>query len=419
MHTHLLLTCIYVLSSTVTFITTQNTTKDYSFTYIYTTTIGNANQPVNLLVDTTEYDSFLFSNADRVYASKIRNETDLDLFKDNITINGLLLRNFTFSIKDDDTNLNNTALQGVLGLGVSSRTKKNEIITALQKQKLINTGIALMTTLPQSKIDFITNDNELLVNEYQHGCALLNASELNDKKYKDGWICEYTRLFVSSGLTWNESVAINGRALFDSTTMYIVAPIEYVDVVFDVVGLTKDECAVTRVDSVNDELIINCEFKDGNDRLTQLNDVYFMFEGFAYPIRVDDLFFKVNDNNEFTFKIKFRYETNNIWIFGYPFFATYNIAFDYDNNVIKFKPSSEGNNNNNSNSILNFTSEYTTWQYETKRFLSRTYNDKRKIIISGVIACVITLTVLVMIIRAFARKNNPQIHSELVEEVNK
>ena len=155
MHTHLLLTCIYVLSSTVTFITTQNTTKDHSFTYIYTTTIGNANQPVNLLVDTTEYDSFLFSNADRVYASKIRNETDLDLFKDNITINGLLLRNFTFSIKDDDTNLNNTALQGVLGLGVSSRTKKNEIITALQKQKLINTGIALMTTLPQSKIDFI------------------------------------------------------------------------------------------------------------------------------------------------------------------------------------------------------------------------------------------------------------------------
>jgi hypothetical protein len=354
-----------------------------------------------------------------VYASKIRNETDLDLFKDNITINGLLLRNFTFSIKDDDTNLNNTALQGVLGLGVSSRTKKNEIITALQKQKLINTGIALMTTLPQSKIDFITNDNELLVNEYQHGCALLNASELNDKKYKDGWICEYTRLFVSSGLTWNESVAINGRALFDSTTMYIVAPIEYVDVVFDVVGLTKDECAVTRVDSGNDELIINCEFKDGNDRLTQLNDVYFMFEGFAYPIRVDDLFFKVNDNNEFTFKIKFRYETNNIWIFGYPFFATYNIAFDYDNNVIKFKPSSEGNNNSNSNSILNFTSEYTTWQYETKRFLSRTYNDKLKIIISGVIACVITLTVLVMIIRAFARKNNPQIHSELVEEVNK
>lgn len=410
MHTHLLLTCIYVLICTLTFTTTQNTNKDHSFTYIYTTTIGNANQPVNLLVDTTEYDSFLFSNADRVYASKIRNETDLDLFKDNITINGLLLRNFTFSIKDDDTNLNNTALQGVLGLGVSSRTKKNEIITALQKQKLINTGIALMTTLPQSKIDFITSDNELLVNEYQHGCALLNASLLNDKKYRDAWICEYTRLLVSSGTTWNESVAINGRALFDSTTMYIVAPIEYVDVVFEVVGLTKDECAVTRVDN---ESIINCVFKDGNDRLKQLNDVYFMFEGFAYPIRVEDLFFKVNDNNEFTFKIKFRYETNNIWIFGYPFFATYNIAFDYDNNVIKFKPSSEGN------TILNFTSEYTAWQNETERFLSRTYNDKLKIIISGIIACVIILTVLIMIIRAFARKNNPQIHSELVEEVSK
>jgi hypothetical protein len=237
-----------------------------------------------------------------VYASKIRNETDLDLFKDNITINGLLLHNFTFSIKDDDTNLNNTALQGVLGLGVSSRTKKNEIITALQKQKLINTGIALMTTLPQSKIDFITNDNELLVNEYQHGCALLNASELNDKKYKDGWICEYTRLFVSSGLTWNESVAINGRALFDSTTMYIVAPIEYVDVMFELVGFNQDECAVTR--SEHAESFINCAFKEGSDRLTQLNDLYFMFEGFAYPIRVDDLFFKVNDNNEFTFKIK-------------------------------------------------------------------------------------------------------------------
>ena len=138
-----------------------------------------------------------------------------------------------------------------------------------------------------------------------------------------------------------------------------------------------------------------------------------MFEGFAYPIRVEDLFFKVNDNNEFTFKIKFRYETNNIWIFGYPFFATYNIAFDYDNNVIKFKPSSEGN------TILNFTSEYTAWQNETERFLSRTYNDKLKIIISGIIACVIILTVLIMIIRAFARKNNPQIHSELVEEVSK
>ena len=411
-HTHLLFTCICILTSTLTLTSSQNTTKDHSFTYIYTTTIGNADQPINLLVDTTEYDSFLFSNADRVYASKILNETDLDLFKDNITINGLLLRNFTFSVKDDDTNLNNTALQGVLGLGVSSRTKKNEIITALQKQKLINTGIAVMTTLPQSKIDFITNDNELLVNEYQHGCALLNASELNDKKYRDGWICEYTRLFMSSSATWNESVVINGRALFDSTTMYIVAPVEYVDVMFDVVGLTKDECAVTRSSS-DESVIINCMFKDGSDRLTQLNDVYFMFEGFAYPIRVEDLFFKVNDNNEFTFKIKFRYESNNIWIFGYPFFATYNIAFDYDNSVIKFKPSSEANN------ILNFTYEYSLWQNETERFLSRTYNDKCKIIISGIIACVIILVVLIMIIRAFARKNNPQIHSELVEEVNK
>ena len=413
-----LFTCIYLL--TFTFISNQNITKDHSFTYLYSTTIGNTHQPINLLVDTTEYDSFLFSNNDRVYASKILNESDLDLFKDNITINGMLLQNFTFSIKEDDTNLNNSALQGVLGLGVSSRTKKNEIISALHKQKLINKGIVFMNTQPQSQIEFVSADNELLINEYQHNCSLLNASLLNDKKYRDSWICECSHLLVSQssnnnsdGLTWNNTVPLHARALFDSTTMYIIAPIEYVELMYELVGITQQECSITNaaVDGDNSESLINCVFKEGSDRLSQLNDLYFLFEGFAYPIKAEDLFFKVNDN-EFTFKVKFRNEVNNIWTFGYPFFATYNIAFDFDNNVIMFKSSGD-------NSILNFVSEYTAWRTENDRFLLRTYNDKLKIIISGIISCVIILTVLIMIIRAFARKNNPQIHSELVEEVNK
>ena len=420
MNTLLLFACTCLLALSVVAAHNSTVTKDYSFTYLYSTTLGASNQPINLLVDTTEYDSFLFSNSDRVYAAKILNESDLDLFKDNISINGMLLQNFTFSVKEDHTNLNNSALQGVLGLGVSSRTRKNEVVASLQKQKLLNKGVVTMTMQPQSKIEFVSADDALSLNDYQHGCSLLNASSLSDTKHRDSWVCEYSHVLVSrtntnSNLTWNSSVPIHARALFDSTTMHIIAPLEYIELMFELSGMTHEECSIVNVvnvdagnNSSNSESQVNCVFKEGSNRLSQLNDLYFVFEGFAYPIRAEDLFFKVNDN-EFTFKVKFRQEANNIWVFGYPFFASYSIAFDFDNHVIRF----------NGSSIANFTSDYAEWKAENDRFFARTYNDKPKIVISGIIGCVIILTVLIMIIRAFVRKNNPHIHSELVEEVNK
>lgn len=416
---YLMFNVVYVCVTLFTFIT--STPSNYTFTFLYTTAIGNKNTPITFITDTTVYDTILFSNTDRPYAQPILTGTDLDLYKDNIQINNLLLQNFTFSIKEDPTNLNITSIQGILGLGISSRTKHNEIISALQKQQLINKGIIFLSTTPSPQLSLFVDKPQQHLTTFTN-CSLLDSNELIDKKYHDSWICDYSHVLIvnksdttsngvntSVNLSWNDTVEIHGRVLFDSTTSYIIIPNEYIDVIIEMLGVTSTECK-REVNRNYNETYLNCYFEKGITYLNELNDFYFLFEGYAYKLSASDLFVNVTNDKEFISKIKFREEHNNIWIFGYPFFAKYEIAFDYDDKKVCIK----GGDN-----VLNLTTEYMMWKKENEDFLKMTFNDKNVIIIGAIIGCVILLVILILIIRAFIRKNNPQVHSSLVEDIEK
>ena len=406
---------IYIYIAMLSF--TKAIPSDYSFTFLYSTAIGHKNTPITFITDTTVYDTVLFSNTDRPYAQPILTGTDLDLYKDNVQINNLLLQNFTFSIKEDPTNLNITSIQGILGLGISSRTKHNEIISALQKQQLINKGIIFLSTTPSPQLSLFVDKPQEHLTTFTN-CSLLDSNELIDKKYHDSWICDYSHVLIVnktnsanvsvSNLSWNDTIEIHGRVLFDSTTSYIIIPNEYIDAIMEMIGVSTTECKI-EINRNYNETYLNCYFERGNAHLNELNDFYFLFEGYAYKLSASDLFVNVTNDTEFISKIKFREEHNNIWIFGYPFFAKYELAFDYDDMKVCIK----------GNDVLNLTMDYTKWKKENEDFLKMTFNDKNVIIIGAIIGCVILLFILIFIIRAFVRRNNPQVHSSLVEDIEK
>lgn len=406
---------VYVYISALSF--AKPSPSDYSFTFLYSTAIGPKNTPITFITDTTVYDSVLFSNTDRPYAQPILTGTDLDLYKDNIQMSSLLVQNFTFSVKEDPTNLNITSIQGILGLGISSRTKQNDMVSALQKQQLINKGIVFISTTPSPQLSLFVDRPREHLNSFTN-CSLLDSSELVDKKYHDSWICDYSHLLIvnnsegtgvnESTLSWNNTIEIHGRVLFDSTTSFIIIPVQYIDALMEMLGVTSAECK-SELNRNYNETYLNCHFDKGSTHLRELNDLYFLFEGYAYKLSASDLFVNVTNDKEFVSKIKFREEHNNIWIFGYPFFAKYELAFDYDERKVCIK----------GKDVLNLTMDYTKWRKENEDFLKMTFNDKNVIIIGAIIGCVILLVILLLIIRAFARRNCPQVHSSLVEDVER
>lgn len=379
---------------------------EYSMSYYYPFRLGQKAKEVQMVINSKESETILFSNTERPYSEEILTNTEMDIFKDSVEINGQVLNNFSFSVKEDTTELKNPSLQGIMGLGISLDTETNDLFEALHESQLIERKTIFIKTLPKAKVEFLVDKNKKDLVNFTY-CGMTDKDDL-EEKYHDGWVCEYTHLLLDNKtekkeeLSWNDTFQVHGRAIFDTTSSYIIAPLEYYSVIFSLLELNETICKSVE-DLATNETYLNCAFTNTTD-FNKMNSFYFMFDGFAYPVHTKDLF--KNTTKGYVSMIKFRNETNNIWTFGYPFFSNYEVQFDYDEKKVGF----------NGENPLNFTAEWNEWLIENQSFLNRVYNDKTIMIVGAILGSIILVTILALIIRAFARRQNPAVHSQLIEE---
>ena len=376
----------------------KQTEKQFTLQYLYEIKIGEKLTDIKMLIDSTLSTNIIFSNTDRPYAQKILSETELDLFEDSIEINDQVLQNFSFNVKDDYTNTNNTKIQGIFGLGISI-SETNDLIDKMKNEQLIKKKLIYINT-PLLKIQFQVNK---LKNETKNfnNCSLTDKYDL-DEKYYDSWICEYSHILIgnkTNNLTWNDSMEINGRAIFDTTSSFITIPIEYYEMFEDLWEINNTNCKPF-INNFN-ETLFSCNVD--KKIIENFEPLYFVLNGFAYKVESKDLFNQMN--GIYYSLIHFRKEKNNIWTFGYPFIKNYEIRFDYDEKIVGIK----GKN------ILNFTKEYLEEYEGNQSFLKKISSDKKAMIGAVIIGSLILIFILFFIFRSLTNKS-PKLHSELIED---
>lgn len=382
--------------------------KEFTLRELYSLRIGNKETDIDMLIDNTIDHSILYSNTDGEYAHEILTNMEMDLFNDTIEINGLLLKQFIFKVESPDKSIHNNQIQGILGLGINEYDRGNTLFDALLNAKLINTREIYLTTYPSLKLQFRIDIPKAERSKYTT-CKLTDKEDLNSK-YRNGWICEFTHLMSGQYDDWNQTFEIHGRAIFDTSSLYINAPKEYYEYFVHFYSL-DDYCNTTIVNDDDDsnhhhhEMFLKCNFT--TNTYDQLKDLYFIFDGIAYHIPGKN-FFKQSTTNNSTYDslIKFTNEEKNIWIFGYPFLSKYSVMMNFDEELIGFK----------GGKILNFTYEWLLWKEENESFLTKVTDEKFIMFFLSIVGSIILIIFLMLIIRGAVKNFHPPIHSQLIDE---
>ena len=355
--------------------------------------IGPNLTKIKMLLSTSTINNTLFSNSNRRYALDIQQKRNKSILTDSITMNEVTLPEFTFNLEIDNTDFYNTEIQGKFGIGIDLEGK-NKLIELLFSKKII-----FQKELIIGK-ELIT-DTYLVTDKYYFG-NLTDRDDL-DQKYREGWVTELSHILTGKSdkeLTWNNTEEINGRAILDSSSKYIILPENYVDLILDIWNLNLTKCPLT--EGKNNKFF-NCS-KISKDYLNTIKPIYFIIDGYAFLLEAKELFENKGKDN-YQSLIRFRPETNNIWTFGYPFFSKYKVWLKYDKKIIGF----------NGNNIIDFNKDYKKWRKENESLLNKTSNDKKIVVIGAVMGSMILITILFCLIKS-CKNDNSRITSKFIEE---
>lgn len=397
---------IFVLGITLS--SSINPKHEFSMEYYYSLRIGEK-QDVNVLLDTSQADSVLFKNNDRPYFSFINSTKDEQ--PHTIEINGLLLRDFKFEIENDKTGLNNKECQGILGLGIED-DGENDLMDDLKEKGVINKRVLYFTTYPVPKIQFLDDMKKGLIEDFTK-CPLSDKSDLDDDDYDDfeeGWLCALTHIYPQNATNLNTSIEIKGRAMFDAKSYYMTVPMEYFDLFMDYYSPEdlEDIENVCGSFELNGDKYLSCNFT--SEYFNELNNISFVLGGYAYNIKSQKLFNSMGENKYHSL-IRFRNIKKNLWVFGFPFFSSYVLEFDYDNESVGFLGESP----------VNVSSEWAIWVQENmpeKKNIIDTILANKTIMIIGIVSLsIIVLIVISFLIYHCVSKKNKDGMMPLREEV--
>jgi hypothetical protein len=375
--------------------------------YIISIRIKNK-QDLNFLLDTTKSDSIFFSDTNKNGYNNLPNNYFSD-FITSIEINTFNIKNFKFKIENDNTNLNNQKIQGIIGLGI--KDYKNSLLDRMKEEKIINNRIIFFYTKPKPIIKFY-NEISNKIKENYTGCYL-NSDNFNNLNYdySESWNCDLSHIYIENkkkfnnnifnneskienNITLNDTIKVNSKVIFDAKYYYISTSVKYLDLILKEFNF-QNNCSTF---FFNGYYYISCNINEEN--LNKIPFISFIFEGYAYKIRGKNLFVK-NKNNTYYSLIRFSNDTqyHNIFILGYPFFSSYKIKFDYDNNFIVFLGEEEP---------INF-----------KKILKE-FNIKFDIVkfigISGIIIVLIIL--IIFYIKNCIMNGKSKSHIKFIDEVN-
>ena len=369
-------------------INTLSKSSEYTMEYYYSLRI-HEKYDTEFLLDTSKHESIFFKNPEKRRHFLIPKKADDEIYE-TIEINGLQVKDFEFQLEDDETLLFNDGCQGILGFGIDD-SGYNDLMDTMAKQKIIKKKILYFTTSPSPKIQFPV-DIPKKQNLTFTNCSLADRSDLDDD-YEDMWACDMSHVLFDSDKnekTLNDSIEVKTIAAFDAKSYYITVPLSYYDMFEKFYSGNTNACSSYQLD---DYTYLQCSFS--NETLYSMKDVFFMFEGIAYPIKSHKMFIQM-EHDKYNSLIRFKNvseKDENVWIFGYPFFSSYLIKFDFDSQKIGF---------NSNNNIMNFTSEWLDWN--SKNGKSSVFSMKIVKIIGWICLSIILLFVIFILFRLFCRK---------------
>ena len=369
--------------------------SDFTMEYYYSLRVANK-KDLNFLLDTSISNSIYFNDPNKLGKELLKSNTkDLST---SIEINTHYIKRFNFDISNDNTKLNNSNLQGIIGLGI--KDSSNSLLDKMKEEKLIKKRIIYFSTLPYPKIEFQI-DIPKNSKETFTGCNITKNSD-----FKEGWICDLSHIYIEDKeddkddkedkIKLNDTIEVNAQAIFDAKSYYITTSMKYLKEFLDEF---EDEENCSKFPR-NGFTYIQCNMNE-ND-LKKLPYVSFVFGQYAYKIKGEKLFMQ-SQKGKYVCLIRFSEKSlyDNIWIIGYPFFASYKIKFDYDNNFIGF----------NGEKPLNFTKLL-------EGYSGSFFNDKKKLYALIGVCGFILLLIIIFIIRSFIKKGkDPNANSKLIEEV--
>lgn len=388
-------------------ITFSKEISEYSSSLLYNTIIGESQTQISLIINTYDSNNILFTNINRKYATEINFNRNGTTLNETIKLGKKTVKNLTFSLIMDQTELNNKKIQGEIGLGINA-DGQNSLMEHLYDIDLIRKKQILIETNNDPENINIVVDPEILKEQYYY-CNLTDKLDLSEKRH-EVWICEMSHLlagFTKEELSWNNAEEIIARVVFDSRTKYIYIPEGYINLILDIWNLNLTLCPISE-DIEREEKFINCSYLT-EDELNNIKPIYFIMDGYACLFLASDLFEKVGYNQYFSI-IRFRVEAHDIWTLGIPFFKKYKVLFDYEKKRVGFS--------GNGNSIINYNEQFIKWKKEKDAILNKKSNDKKIVVIGAFMGSIILIVMLFFLIRSFTNENS-KMHSKFIEEIDR
>ena len=126
--------------------------SDYTMEFYYTLRIANK-KDLNFLIDTSISNSIYFNDVNKLCKELLKPDSQ-DL-STSIEINTHYIKKFNFDVSNDNTKLNNSNLQGIIGLGI--KESSNSLLDKMKEEKLIKKRIIYFSTIPYKKKEFQIN----------------------------------------------------------------------------------------------------------------------------------------------------------------------------------------------------------------------------------------------------------------------
>ena len=252
--------------------------SDFTMEYYYSLRVANK-KDLNFLLDTSISNSIYFNDPNKLGKELLKSDSkDLST---SIEINTHYIKRFNFDISNDNTKLNNSNLQGIIGLGI--KDSSNSLLDKMKEEKLIKKRIVYFSTLPYPKIEFQIdipkNSKEIFT-----GCNITTNSD-----FQESWNCDLSHIYIEDKekdkddkedkIELNDTIEVNSQVIFDAKSYYITTSMKYLEEFLDEFE-NEDNCSKF---PRNGFTYIQCNMNE-ND-LKNLPYVSFVFDGYAYKIK--------------------------------------------------------------------------------------------------------------------------------------
>lgn len=398
---------IFTYLITFQYISSNPSFEDYTFILVEKFKIGRKGKEINMILNSLISESILFTNSKRSYSQEIQRNRKSDVLIDKLNFNGDIMNEFAFKLKLDDTKLNNNKISGEFGLGIA-KDKSNTLVDTLYEEKLISNKMLEIEVVEEDSKDALYLEFEPKINNY-YFADLSSRDDFEDFFYSEGWICDLSHIIFGSNkkeLSFNNSLEIKGKVVFDTRTKYIYIPKNYLKYIQRMWSIKGDGCK-TILDSETEEKYFRCNLTAEND-IYSMPSLYLIIGGYGYRLKPEDLFEK--EGKHLNCLIRFIDEENDLWILGIPFLREYKLLFDYNNTRVGFS----GEN------ILNYKDEYDKWvaqmAEEDSRIFSENTIDAIILIIGTIIGICIILYVAYYLYKYWKGEKK---HFQLDEEYDK